>query len=280
MTIKNRWIYAFETGYDAKHKVAKLVREYHADENGKLSFVEGDARPPVKEDDDKRPFGQPTPDVALPHTRQREHCHYVFIGTRGRLQTEAIRDIESCLAGPPENWKLGSIYKPVNLGDSLPSAGPKGPCFAPVIDPLTLGGYLNRLYRRALNWRINYSVPHQHNPQSAAAAIESRKYLLGSIMRSAFLPKKEDPFKIKPHLKLDGQVMTDFLRDHEISLSKAEDQIEISDGGPPLVPQGQDLDPGARLVSRNERPRSRQPRRSVYRSPLERVPHSGHPPAQ
>jgi hypothetical protein len=224
--VKNRWIYAFETGYGDKGKIGLLSREYHADDKGKLTFVDGGERRRVDATEDSEPKGQPINDAGLPHARQSEHCHYVFVGTRGRLCKDAIADLERNLSGPPESWGMPSIYKPINLGDSLPT-GADGTPFALVIDPLTLGETLGRSYRRALNWGINLAVPHGENPIVEKAKTTALKYQLGKMMRDSLLHEGRDALDIKPHLVNNGELMLHFLAKHEGDLSTVRRQVAI-----------------------------------------------------
>ena len=224
--VVNRWIYAFETGHGPKGKIGLLVREYHADDKGKLTFVEGAKRRGVDATDEGEPIGQSIPDVGLPHARQTEHCHYVFVATRGRLCWDAIADLQKDLSGSPGSWGMPSIYKPVNLGDSLP-VGADGTTYVPVIDPLTLGESLGRSYRRALNWAINLTVPHDENPKLKEAKVTALKYQLGTMIRDSLLHEGKDPLGIKPELVNEGELMLHFLAKHEGSLSDAQKQTVI-----------------------------------------------------
>ena len=221
--VTNRWIYAFETGYADIGKIAILAREYHADDKGALTFVDGNKRRLVEATDDSEPKGQPIADAGLPLTRQTEHCHYVFVATRGRLCRDAVRDIESRLTGPRKAWRMPSIYRPINLGDSLQKHA-KGKPFAPVIDPLTLAENLGRSYRRALNWAINLAVPHKNNPKREEMATDVLKYQLGAMMRDNLLRDGNDPQQIKPHLVNNGDLMLHFLDKREAALSMARQQ--------------------------------------------------------
>jgi hypothetical protein len=221
--VTNRWIYAFEAGYGDISKIAILAREYHADDKGALTFVDGNKRRLVDATDDSEPKGQPIADAGLPLTRQTEHCHYVFVATRGRLCRDAIRDIESRLTGQQKSWRMPSIYRPINLGDSL-QKDPNGKPFAPVFDPLTLAENLGRSYRRALNWAINLAVPHKNNPKREEMATDVLKYQLGAMMRDNLLRDGNDPQQIRPHLVNNGDRMLHFLDKREAALSMARQQ--------------------------------------------------------
>src|SRR5215831_7363525 len=220
--IQDKYIYAFELGPRDSDQNPLLVKEYHADKDGALSFVDGAKRRLVE-------FKAATnwvsiKAVSLPLIKNGKPVRYAFVVTRGRVSKSTIQDMEN---------GLHPVYHPMYLGDDMYfGKGDDGTSFVSVIDPLTLAYKLNDAYQAALNDFTNYTVPNEKAADELTAAekaqnakVEARnaRFQLARMIKDTLLAPDghvTDPLNLCKYLDGNGNPLLQEISEHESKLRK------------------------------------------------------------
>ena len=210
--IRSKWIYAFEVRADNK---ALLTKEYYADPNGALSFVDGPRRRTLDLPAAPKPVALPA--ASLPLSNNSDVVKHAFVVMRDRVGKNVILAMENSLHDVFERKYLGE--------DRYFIKDAAGVTFVPVVDPITLAENLHRAYTDALNAAINFTVDCDGNPKRNLARHESRKYQLARIIRDTLLTvdgQPADPLELQKYMVNEGRTLRDFIEQHESTVRKLE----------------------------------------------------------
>ena len=210
--VHSKWIYAFEVRPGNK---VLLTKEYYADPNGALSFVDGAKRRSL----DLPGAPQPVPVGAalLPLSNNGDVVKHAFVVMRDRVGKNVILAMEN---------GLHDVFERKYLGDDryfIKDAA--GVTFVPVVDPITLAENLHRAYTEALDAAINFTVDHKNNPKRNLARHESRKYQLARMIRDTLLTvdgQPADPLDLQQYMINDGRMLRNYIEEHESTVRKLE----------------------------------------------------------
>jgi hypothetical protein len=174
----NTWIYAI--GYPLGAK-AKLVAEYHADDNGALTFLPGDKRRKFEPGDANIKNRTSKPAAGLPTIIQDKAVTYAFVATRGQLAKDTIWAMENSL---PRIYSNRLDGEPFNLNDvSIFVQDKSGNLYLPVVDVLSIGEGLNKTYVATRDHALAYVNGKPDGSDAEKAKARRKQYQLAKMIQ-------------------------------------------------------------------------------------------------